>query len=96
MVSASFTFVFNSLNSLQKVQTLTNCLGLKANESRKGSLGKDLSFVGFFFPSVKPSFSFPSHPIVARRWSNCCVCVKDGMGRLSITINLLLVISICC
>lgn len=48
MVSASLTFVFNSLNSLQKVQTLTNCLGLKANESRKASLGKDLSFVGFF------------------------------------------------
>lgn len=38
-----FTFVFNSLNILHKVQTLTNSLWLEGRWEQKGELGKELN-----------------------------------------------------
>lgn len=83
---SEFTFVFNSLNSLQKVQTLTNCLGLKANESRKGSLEKDLSFVGFWSPPPPFSTAF----LLLSLPSHCCqeleqlLCMCKGQYRTTV------------
>lgn len=75
-----FTFVFNSLNILHKVQTLTNCLWLEGRWEQKGELGKGLNIlIPIFFSSSKVFLLSPSFPLVARSWSDCCVCVKEGI-----------------
>lgn len=78
-----FTFVFNSLNILHKVQTLTNSLWLEGRWEQKGELGKKLNILIHIFFSVFSSSKVfllsPSSPVVARSWSDCCVCVKEGI-----------------
>lgn len=63
-----FTFVFNSLNILHKVQTLTNSLWLEGRWEQKGELGKELNILihifFLFFPLVKSSFSLPPLPLL--------------------------------